>query len=153
MIDDKKDLSLNYKIYWITAAILLVVGFIKGGDSAIDIQLHDTYFVFGLSFVYNLISLAYFIFGLIYFIAVKKGIKLNPFLSKLHCFGTLTLLLILFWNPLLINFFHPRRYYAFEGMDPGFYTNSISQVTILLVMMASLQVIYILNLFKKRKME
>lgn len=151
MIDDNKDLSLNYKIYWITAVILLIIGFIKGDDLAMDIQLHDTYFVLDLRFVYDLLGVVYCIFGLFSFIAIKIGTRLNFFLSKLHCFGTISLILILFWNPLVISWYPPRRYYTFEGMDPGFFVNSISQIIepVLLIMIVLLQVIYVLNFFER----
>lgn len=74
--------------------ILLLFAIIIGGDSAIDINIHDTYFVIGHAHLLKLIAIVAAVYGLFYWFIPYSGKIFSKRLTAAH-------LLISFGAPLL----------------------------------------------------
>ncbi len=111
-----------------TPAMLFAIGFVSTfisggltgiflGDSAIDIQLHDTYFVvahfhlvMGVSAIFGMFA------GIYHWFPKMFGRHMNPFLGYIHFWITLAAAYLIFW-PMYYEGLAgmPRRYFEFEG--------------------------------------
>ncbi len=131
----KKD-QANYWLYWIVA-LLTIAAIIKADNSAIDIPIHDTYYVLEIRMILFLFSLVYFLFGLGNYLVLYFNRKLKYSLSMIHCFGTVLVLLLLTWKYLYVVMFS-RMYYSFG-------TSSKADLYYALVAIA-LQSVYLVNI-------
>ena len=76
-----------YIYFWITAIFILLVGLVNyKSDDAININIHDTYFIISTTHLTIAISILFFIIGLIYWILGKTTLKLYPRLTQIHTF-------------------------------------------------------------------
>ncbi len=111
-----------------TPAMLFAIGFVSTfisggltgiylGDSAIDIQLHDTYFVvahfhlvMGVSAVFGMFA------GIYHWFPKMFGRFMNPVLGYIHFWITLAAAYLIFW-PMYYEGLAgvPRRYFDFSG--------------------------------------
>ena len=111
------------KPHFSTACILTLVASIIVaifyGNHAMDIQLHDTYFVIGLSDIIFLYSLIFGFFALTYHLLQKLiGLEFNLSLGLIHFWiMTFSLILLLVSLGILNEATVPRRYYNFNGFD------------------------------------
>lgn len=84
-------------IFLLSIPIVMLIG-ILSGDSAIDINVHDSYFVLGYLHLAIFISILFGIFGIGYWTVQKAKKKLSKSLNLIHIilnFGGTLLILIL----------------------------------------------------------
>ena len=82
-----------YRIILLTIPILFIFTFLSGVEE-VDIQLHDTYFVFYALHITALLSIILFALWLIYTLIPKD--RLVPWLSVVHILLTLSIIIFLF---------------------------------------------------------
>jgi cytochrome c oxidase subunit 1 len=144
-----------------TSAMLFAIGFVSMfisggltgiflGNSAIDIQLHDTYFVVAHFHIVMGVAAFFGMFAGIYHWFPKMfGRFMNETLGKIHFWGTLVGAYAVFWPMHYLGMAGvPRRYYRFDTFDfsssPGF--AELNQfITIAAVIVFALQILFIIN--------
>jgi len=122
------------KFFSIAFVLFLIYGLLSGiflGNSAIDIQMHDTYFVIAHFHIFILFSLIFAFYAIAYFVIPKMiKRKLNETLGLLHFALTTIGILSFICHP--INYVGmagvPRRYYRFENIDPAQYFENINMI-------------------------
>jgi len=129
------------------------------GNSAIDIQLHDTYFVVAHFHIVMGIAAFFGMFAGIYHWFPKMfGRFMNETLGKLHFWGTMIGAYAIFWPMHYLGMAGvPRRYYSFEAFDTFKHFGPMNEfITIAAVVVFALQVVFVINffysIFKGRKM-
>lgn len=84
-------------IFWLSIPLIMLSGFIRSIEN-LDINIHDTYYVFSLFDLNTLISILFAIIGLGYWIMLKANRKLSKWLNLIHIaltFGGILLIWIL----------------------------------------------------------
>ena len=81
-----------YHCFWVSMILLTCLSFLKS-SKALDIQLHDTYYVISLSTIGIITAILSGFFGLTYWLLRNKNYLLIP--AVLHCFVTLLCFLFL----------------------------------------------------------
>ena len=129
------------------------------GNSAIDIQMHDTYFVVAHFHIVMGIAAFFGMFAGIYHWFPKMfGRFMNETLGKLHFWGTMIGAYAIFWPMHYLGMAGvPRRYYSFDAFDTFKHFGPMNKfITIAAVVVFALQVIFVINFFysiyKGRKM-
>lgn len=138
-------------------AIGFVSMFISGGltgiflgNSAIDIQLHDTYFVVAHFHIVMGVAAFFGMFAGIYNWYPKMyGRFMNETLGKIHFWGTIIGAYAIFWPMHYIGMAGvPRRYYSFEGFDAFSHFDDMNKfITIAAVIVFFVQVVFVINFF------
>lgn len=80
-----KHTAHNY--FWITAALIILVRAVEhaiSGDTTLDINVHDTYYIIDHWYVTIILVLIYFILGAAYWVLYKAQIVLSKKLTKAH---------------------------------------------------------------------
>jgi len=144
-----------------TSASLFAIGFVSMfisggltgiflGNSAIDIQLHDTYFV---------VAHFHIVMGVAAFLGMFAGIYhwfpklysrfMNETLGKIHFWGTLVGAYAVFWPMHYIGMAGvPRRYYRFDSFDTFSHFAEMNQfITIAAVATFAFQLLFVVNFF------
>lgn len=128
------------------------------GNSAIDIQLHDTYFVvahfhivMGVAAFFGMFAGVYHWFPRLY------GRFMNETLGQIHFYGTLIGAYCIFF-PMHFMTGLPRRYYTFANFDTFNNFNSLAGfISIFAIIVFLCQLIFVVNffysIFKGRKMD
>jgi cytochrome c oxidase subunit I len=144
-----------------TSAMLFAIGFvslfISGGltgiylgNSTIDIQMHDTYFVvahfhivMGVAAFFGMYSGVYHWFPKMY------GRFMNETLGKIHFWVTLIGAYVIFWPMHFLGIAGvPRRYYSFDAFDTFRHfdmTNKVITMAAIVVFLA--QLVFVMNFF------
>ena len=153
------------------SAMLFAIGFvslfISGGltgiflgNSTIDIQMHDTYFVVAHFHIVMGVAAFFGMFAGIYHWYPKMfGTFMNEKLGKLHFWGTMIGSYAVFWPMHYIGIAGvPRRYYSFDNFDAFRHFDTLNAfITIAAVVVFALQVLFVVNFFysiwKGKKME
>ncbi len=138
-------------------AIGFVSMFISGGltgiflgNSAIDIQLHDTYFVVAHFHIVMGVAAFFGMFAGIYHWYPKLyGRLMNETLGKIHFWGTLIGAYAIFWPMHYLGMAGvPRRYYSFDNFETFSHFASMNQfITIGAVVTFGFQILFIINFF------
>ncbi len=138
-------------------AIGFVSMFISGGltgiflgNSAIDIQMHDTYFVVAHFHIVMGVAAMFGMFAGIYHWYPKMfGRFMNETLGKLHFWITMIGAYAIFWPMHYIGMAGvPRRYYRFDGFEAfGQFTTMNQFITIAAIIVFAAQVLFIINFF------
>ncbi len=138
-------------------AIGFVSMFISGGltgiflgNSAIDIQLHDTYFVVAHFHIVMGIAAFFGMFaGIYHWYPRMFGRFMNETLGKIHFWGTLVGAYAIFWPMHYIGMAGvPRRYYSFDTFDAFKHFGEMNQfITVAAIIVFALQVLFIVNFF------
>jgi len=138
-------------------AIGFVSMFISGGltgiflgNSAIDIQLHDTYFVIAHFHIVMGVAAFFGMFAGIYHWYPKMyGRFMNPTLGKIHFWGTLIGAYAIFWPMHYTGLAGvPRRYYKFDVFDAfGQFAELNMFITIAAAIVFGVQVLFVINFF------
>lgn len=84
-------------IFWLSIPLIMLSGFVSSVEN-LDINIHDTYYVFSLTDLNILISILFAIIGLGYWIMLKANRKLSKWLNLAHIaltFGGILLIWIL----------------------------------------------------------
>jgi len=98
-----------YFLFWISIPFVWVIGNLEVGDSALDINVHDTYFVIANEHLVILISIYFGLVGLVYWIFNKLERRLSKWLNLIHTLITVGGMVIIF--PL--TYFFSRFNYVF----------------------------------------
>jgi cytochrome c oxidase subunit 1 len=153
------------------SAMLFAIGFvslfISGGltgiflgNSTIDIQMHDTYFVVAHFHIVMGVAAFFGMFAGIYHWYPKMfGTFMNEKLGKLHFWGTMIGSYAVFWPMHYIGIAGvPRRYYSFDNFDAFRHFDTLNAfITVAAIVVFALQVLFVVNFFysiwKGKKME
>ena len=138
-------------------AIGFVSMFISGGltgiflgNSAIDIQLHDTYFVVAHFHIVMGIAAFFGMFAGIYHWYPKMYQRfMNETLGQIHFWGTFIGAYAIFWPMHYLGLAGvPRRYYSFDTFDAFRHFQGTNQfITVSAIVVFSLQVLFVVNFF------
>ena len=138
-------------------AIGFVSMFISGGltgvflgNSAIDIQLHDTYFVVAHFHIVMGVAAFFGMFAGIYHWYPKMYTRfMNETLGKIHFWGTLIGAYAIFWPMHYIGMAGvPRRYYSFDSFDSFKHFAEMNQfITIAAIVVFAVQLLFVINFF------
>ncbi len=144
-----------------TTAMLFAIGFVSMfisggltgiflGNSAIDIQMHDTYFVVAHFHIVMGIAAFFGMFAGIYnWFPKMYGRFMNETLGKIHFWGTFVGAYAIFWPMHYLGMAGvPRRYYSFEAFDAFAHFADLNKfITISAIVVFSLQVLFVINFF------
>ena len=144
-----------------TSACLFSIGFVSMfisggltgiflGNSAIDIQMHDTYFVVAHFHIVMGVAAFFGMFaGVYHWFPKMYGRFMNETLGKIHFWGTLIGAYAVFWPMHYTGMAGvPRRYYRFDAFDNFSHFAQINKfITIAAAVVFALQVLFIINFF------
>ncbi|MEZ4909912.1 MAG: cbb3-type cytochrome c oxidase subunit I [Saprospiraceae bacterium] len=138
-------------------AIGFVSMFISGGltgiflgNSAIDIQMHDTYFVVAHFHIVMGVAAFFGMFAGVYHWYPKMyGRFMNETLGKIHFWGTLISAYAIFWPMHYIGMAGvPRRYYTFDTFDAFKHFAEMNKfITIFAIIAFFVQLVFVINFF------
>ncbi|HMO38025.1 MAG TPA: cbb3-type cytochrome c oxidase subunit I [Saprospiraceae bacterium] len=120
------------------------------GNSAIDIQMHDTYFVVAHFHIVMGVAAFFGMFAGIYNWYPKMyGRFMNETLGRIHFWGTLIGAYAIFWPMHYLGMAGvPRRYYSFDSFDAFKHFAGMNKfITIAAILVFAVQVIFIINFF------
>ena len=136
-------------------AIGFVSMFISGGltgiflgNSAIDIQLHDTYFVVAHFHIVMGVAAFFGMFaGVYHWFPRMFGTFMNETLGRIHFWMTMIGAYAIFWPMHYLGMAGvPRRYYRFDNFDAfGQFTQMNEFITIAAIVTFSAQVLFVIN--------
>lgn len=92
-------------IFLLAIPILLLTGYLSG-DTTLDINIHDTYYVIKYMQLTVLVSILFGLIGMIYWIMVNADKRLSKWLSRTHVGLTLSGILIVL---ILSQFYRPDQ--------------------------------------------
>ena len=144
-----------------TSASLFSIGFVSMfisggltgiflGNSAIDIQMHDTYFVVAHFHIVMGVAAIFGMFAGIYHWFPKMYSRfMNETLGKIHFWGTMVGAYCVFWPMHYLGMAGvPRRYYSFDTFDTFSHFGDINKfITISAIVVFALQILFIINFF------
>lgn len=154
----------------LNTAMLFAIGFISMfisggltgiflGNSSIDIQMHDTYFVVAHFHIVMGVAAFFGMFAGIYHWYPKMyGRFMNETLGKVHFWGTMICAYLIFWPMHYIGMAGvPRRYYKFDTFDAFKQFDDMNKfITVAAIVAFFVQLLFVLNFFysiwKGRKM-
>lgn len=129
------------------------------GNSAIDIQMHDTYFVVAHFHIVMGVAAFFGMFAGIYHWFPKMfGRFMNETMGKIHFWGTMIGAYAVFWPMHYIGMAgFPRRYYSFASFDfTSQFVGMNKFITVAAIIVFALQVLFIINfiysIYKGKKM-
>lgn len=120
------------------------------GNSLLDIQLHDTYFVVAHFHIVMGVAAFFGMFaGVYHWFPRMFGRFMNETLGKIHFWGTLFGAYAVFWPMHYIGMAGvPRRYYTFENFDTFKVFTDLNQfITVAAMVVFFLQLLFIINFF------
>ncbi len=154
-----------------TTAMLFSIGFVSMfisggltgiflGNSTIDIQMHDTYFVVAHFHIVMGIAAFFGMFAGIYHWYPKMFSRfMNETLGKIHFWGTMIGAYAIFWPMHYLGLAGvPRRYYKFDTFDAFAHFGDMNKfITVAAIIVFFLQILFVINffysIFKGRKMK
>ena len=138
-------------------AIGFVSMFISGGltgiflgNSAIDIQLHDTYFVVAHFHIVMGVAAFFGMFAGIYnWFPKMYGRFMNETIGKIHFWGTFIGAYAIFWPMHYLGLAGvPRRYYSFELFDAFSHFDNMNKfITVAAIVVFLVQILFVVNFF------
>jgi len=140
-------------LYGIGFVSMFISGGLTGiflGNSAIDIQLHDTYFVVAHFHIVMGVAAFFGMFaGIYHWFPRMYGRFMNETLGKLHFWGTLIGAYAIFWPMHYLGMAGvPRRYYSFASFDAFNQFAAMNQfITIAAFVVFGLQIVFVINFF------
>lgn len=120
------------------------------GNSSIDIQMHDTYFVVAHFHIVMGVAAFFGMFAGIYHWYPKMYSRfMNETLGKIHFWGTLIGAYAIFWPMHYIGMAGvPRRYYSFDNFDAFKHFAEMNQfITIAAIIVFAVQMLFVINFF------
>ena len=144
-----------------TAASLFGIGFVSMfisggltgiflGNSAIDIQLHDTYFVVAHFHIVMGIAAFFGMFaGVYHWFPKMYGRFMNETLGKIHFWGTMIGAYLIFWPMHYTGMAGvPRRYYRFDTFQSFSHFDELNKfITIAAIITFAFQLLLVVNFF------
>jgi cytochrome c oxidase subunit 1 len=145
----------------LNAPMLFAIGFVSMfisggltgiflGNSAIDIQMHDTYFVVAHFHIVMGVAAFFGMFAGVYHWYPKMfGRFMNETLGKVHFWGTIICAYAVFWPMHYLGMAGvPRRYYRFDNFDTFSHFSDMNQfITIAAIVAFAFQLIFVINFF------
>ena len=138
-------------------AIGFVSMFISGGltgiwlgNSALDIQLHDTYFVVAHFHIVMGVAAFFGMFaGIYHWFPKMYGRFMNKTLGNLHFWGTMIGAYCVFWPMHYLGMAGvPRRYYSFDSFQTFGHFDGMNQfITISAIVTFGFQILFVINYF------
>lgn len=138
-------------------AIGFVSMFISGGltgiflgNSTLDIQLHDTYFVVAHFHIVMGVAAFFGMFaGVYHWFPRMFGRFMNETMGRVHFWGTLIGAYAVFWPMHYLGMAGvPRRYYSFDNFDTFAHFDGMNKfITIAAMVVFALQVLFVVNFF------
>lgn len=143
------------------SAMLFAIGFVSMfisggltgiflGNSAIDIQLHDTYFVVAHFHIVMGVAAFFGMYaGVYHWFPKMYGRFMNETLGKIHFWGTMIGAYAVFWPMHYIGMAGvPRRYYRFDTFDSFAQFGELNKfITVAAIIVFFLQVVFVVNFF------
>jgi cytochrome c oxidase subunit I len=120
------------------------------GNSAIDIQMHDTYFVVAHFHIVMGVAAFFGMFAGVYHWYPKMyGRFMNETLGKIHFWGTMITAYAIFWPMHYIGMAGvPRRYYSFDTFDAfKHFTEMNKFITVFAIIAFFVQIVFVINFF------
>lgn len=120
------------------------------GNSAIDIQMHDTYFVVAHFHIVMGIAAFFGMFAGVYHWFPKMfGRFMNDTLGKIHFWGTIVGAYAIFWPMHYLGMAGvPRRYYSFSNFDTfSHFADTNMFITIAAIITFGFQILMVINFF------
>ncbi len=120
------------------------------GNSAIDIQLHDTYFVVAHFHIVMGVAAFFGMFaGIYHWFPRMFGRFMSETLGKIHFWGTMIGAYAIFWPMHYIGLAGvPRRYYRFDSFDAFKHFTDMNQfITIAAIVVFAVQILFVINFF------
>jgi len=145
----------------LNAASLFSIGFVSMfisggltglylGNAAIDIMMHDTYFVVAHFHIVMGVAAFFGMFaGIYHWFPKMYGRFMNDTLGKIHFWGTMVGAYAIFWPMHYLGIAGvPRRYYRFDNFDTFSHFSGINEfITIAAILTFAFQVVFIVNFF------
>ena len=142
-------------------AMLFAIGFVSMfisggltgiflGNSAIDIQMHDTYFVVAHFHIVMGVAAFFGMFAGIYHWYPKMYSRfMNETLGKIHFWGTMIGAYAIFWPMHYIGMAGvPRRYYSFDTFDAFKHFSAMNKfITVAAIIVFAIQIVFVINFF------
>ncbi|WP_020534096.1 cytochrome c oxidase subunit I [Lewinella cohaerens] len=142
-------------------AMLFAIGFVSMfisggltgiflGNSAIDIQMHDTYFVVAHFHIVMGVAAFFGMFaGVYHWFPKMYGRFMNDTLGKIHFWGTMVGAYAIFWPMHYIGMAGvPRRYYSFDIFQTFSHFAEMNKfITVAAILVFAFQVLFIINFF------
>jgi cytochrome c oxidase subunit 1 len=142
-------------------AMLFAIGFVSMfisggltgiflGNSAIDIQMHDTYFVVAHFHIVMGVAAFFGMFaGVYHWFPKLYGRFMNDTLGKIHFWGTMVGAYAIFWPMHYIGMAGvPRRYYSFDIFQTFSHFAELNKfITVAAILVFAFQVLFIINFF------
>lgn len=140
------DIKKSYYLLFLVAAFYVGLMFFSETESALDINIHDTYYVIRSGDLYYMLSVFFSILGLLYLLFEKFHFKLFSFFKNIHIYGTLIGgVLIFFYYYKLQLALAPGRYYADSFFDEA--TNYNLDLIVVFLLIIFLQFLFFINIF------
>lgn len=120
------------------------------GNSAIDIVMHDTYFVVAHFHIVMGVAAFFGMFaGIYHWFPKMYGRFMNETLGKVHFWGTMIGAYMVFWPMHYLGMAGvPRRYYSFDTFEAfKDFSDTNKVITIAAIIVFALQVIFVVNFF------
>ena len=145
----------------LNSAMLFAIGFVSMfisggltgiflGNSALDIQLHDTYFVVAHFHIVMGIAAFFGMFAGVYHWYPKMfGRFMNETMGKIHFWGTMIGAYAIFWPMHYIGMAGvPRRYYSFDTFEAFSHFAELNKfITIAAIIVFAIQLLFVVNFF------
>ncbi|MGA0257286.1 MAG: cytochrome c oxidase subunit I [Saprospiraceae bacterium] len=143
------------------SAMLFAIGFVSMfisggltgiflGNSAIDIQMHDTYFVVAHFHIVMGIAAFFGMFAGVYHWFPKMfGRFMNETLGRIHFWGTMIGAYAIFWPMHYIGMAGvPRRYYSFDTFESFNHFGPMNEfITVAAIVVFGVQLLFVINFF------
>ncbi|MBK9981551.1 MAG: cbb3-type cytochrome c oxidase subunit I [Saprospiraceae bacterium] len=144
-----------------TSAMLFAIGFVSMfisggltgvflGNSALDIQLHDTYFIVAHFHIVMGIAAFFGMFaGVYHWFPRMYGRFMNETMGRIHFWVTIVGAYAIFWPMHYMGMAGvPRRYYRFDTFDAFSHFHGLNQfITIAAIIVFSVQILFVFNFF------
>ena len=140
-------------LYAIGFVSMFISGGLTGiflGNSAIDIQMHDTYFVVAHFHIVMGVAAFFGMFaGIYHWFPKMYGRFMNETIGKIHFWFTIVGAYAIFWPMHYIGLAGvPRRYYSFEAFDAfNDFAMMNKFITIAAIVVFAVQILFVINFF------
>ena len=120
------------------------------GNSAIDIQMHDTYFVVAHFHIVMGVAAFFGMFaGIYHWFPKMYGRFMNESLGKIHFWGTMIAAYLIFWPMHYLGLAGvPRRYYSFDVFQTFSHFSTMNKfITLAAILAFFMQLLFVVNFF------
>ncbi len=142
----RSDRSVTIQLIVFEVVLILILSthaLVFGSGAELDIQLHDTYFVFAQYHALIVLALVLSFCAFVYYLLQKvTGKKINEAMGQLHFWlTTMGFMLLLF--PFSIMGSWPRRYYSFDNYEPFKFAQDVARIMLIFIVVA--QLFFVIN--------